>query len=188
MARNAARRQTPDVPREPTATHESHKVELDVLYRNQQRALVRFFVRGRASHDDARDLVQDAFLRLSRLDLRRVGAIARPEAYLRQIARNLLRDRAKNAHSHAELCHVNADDVPLTSIDQERLLEARDSVARLEAAIKTLKPATREIFMAHRLDGMSYAEIAAHTGMSAKGVEKKVARALVELARLMGRS
>ena len=41
--------------------------------------------------------------------------------------------------------------------------------------------------MAHRLDGFSYAEIAEHTGMSVKGVEKQMSRAIVELRRLMDR-
>ncbi len=47
-----------------------------------------------------------------------------------------------------------------------------------------MKPKTREIFLAHRLDGMSYAEIAEVTGMSVSGVEKQMIRAIAQLARL----
>lgn len=162
-------------------------MELEMLYRNEQHALVRFFTRYRASPDDARDLVQEAFLRLSRIDLRG-GVIARPEAYLRQIARNLLRDRAKAARRHAEALHVPFDDEAVSDADETRRLEARDSLNRLEAAMARLKPKTREIFMAHRLDGLSYAEIAERTGMSVKGVEKQMSRAIVELRRLMDRA
>lgn len=117
----------------------------------------------------------------------RGGVIARPEAYLRQIARNLLRDRAKAARRHAEALHVPFDDEAISDADETRRLEARDSLNRLEAAMARLKPKTREIFMAHRLDGFSYAEIAEHTGMSVKGVEKQMSRAIVELRRLMDR-
>ncbi|CAN5882043.1 hypothetical protein BH11PSE6_BH11PSE6_22260 [soil metagenome] len=161
-------------------------MELDVLYRNEQHALVRFFTRYRASPDDARDLVQEAFLRLSRIDLRRSGSISRPAEYLRQIARNLLKDRAKAARRHARDAHMNADDCDLVGVDELARLEARDSLVRLEAAIKSLKPKTREIFMAHHLEGLGYAEIAARTGLSVSGVEKQVARAFDHIDRLTG--
>lgn len=161
-------------------------MELDVLYRNEQHALVRFFTRYRTSPEDARDLVQEAFLRLSRIDLRRSGSISRPAEYLRQIARNLLKDRAKAARRHARDAHVNADDCDLVGVDELARLEARDSLVRLEAAIKSLKPKTREIFMAHHLEGLGYAEIAARTGLSVSGVEKQVARAFDHIDRLTG--
>lgn len=161
-------------------------MELDVLYRNEQHALVRFFTRYRASPEDARDLVQEAFLRLSSIDLRRSGSISRPAEYLRQIARNLLKDRAKAARRHAVDAHVNADDCDLAGVDELARLEARDSLVRLESAIKSLKPKTREIFMAHHLEGLGYAEIAARTGLSVSGVEKQVARAFDHIDRLTG--
>lgn len=161
-------------------------VELDVLYRNEQHALVRFFTRYRATPEDARDLVQEAFLRLSRADLRRSGSILRPAEYLRQIARNLLRDRAKTARRHAADAHVNADDVELAGADELGRLEARDSLGRLEAAMKSLKPKTRGIFMAHHLEGLSYAQIAMRTGLSVSGVEKQMARAFEQIHRLTG--
>lgn len=163
-------------------------VELEMLYRDERHALVRFFTRYRASPDDARDLVQEAFLRLHRSERDRAGVILKPVDYLRQIARNLLRDRAKAARRHAADAHVCADDVDLAGVDEVRRLEARDSLMRLEAAIKTLKPGTRDIFMAHRLEGLSYAEIAARTGLSVSGVEKQIGRAMDQLRRRMGRS
>lgn len=90
-------------------------MELDVLYRNEQHGLVRFFTRYRTSPEDARDLVQEAFLRLSRIDLRGSGSILRPTVYLRQIARNLLKDRARAARRHAVDAHVNMDEHDLVS-------------------------------------------------------------------------
>ncbi len=160
-------------------------VQLELLYRNEQRSLVRFFTSYRASRDEASDLVQETFLRFARVD-RHGGLLLRPAAYLRRIARNLLRDRAKAAKRHHADAHVSADDVPLTAADEHKRLEARDSLARLEAAITRLKPRTREIFLAHHLEGLSYAEIAARTGMSVSGVEKQIGRAFDHIHRLTG--
>ena len=161
-------------------------MELDVLYRNEQHALVRFFTRYRASPEDARDLVQEAFLRLSRIDLRRSGSILRPTVYLRQIARNLLKDRAKTARRRSADAHVNADDHDLAGADELGRIEARDSLDRLEAAMTSLKPRTREIFMAYHLEGLSHAEIAARTGLSVSGVEKQLRRAFDHIFRVTG--
>ena len=161
-------------------------VELELLYRNEKHALVRFFTRYRASREEAQDLVQETFLRLTRVDLDTPGRLLRPAAYLRRIARNLLLDRSKAARRHQDDAHVNADDVPLVAADEQRRLEARDSLTRLEAAIRRLKPKTREIFLSHHLDGLNYAEIAQRTGMSVSGVEKQMGRAFDEIHRLTG--
>ena len=72
-------------------------------------------------------------------------------------------------------------------MDQVAVLESRDTLRRLEAAISKLKPKTREIFLAHRLDGLSYAEIAELTGLSVKGVEKQMSKAIAKIDRLLDR-
>ncbi|MEO9132938.1 MAG: sigma-70 family RNA polymerase sigma factor [Sphingomonas sp.] len=166
---------------------ETASIELDILFRNEQNALIRFFTRYRANNDDARDLAQETFLRFTRANRDAPDTVARPKAFLRQIARNLLRNRARAALRHHEAAHVQADDVPLAGADEIRRLEARDSLARLEAAMARLKPKTREIFLAHRLDGMTYAEIAEFNGMSVKGIEKQMSRAIAHIDRWVGR-
>src|SRR5882757_6492134 len=129
------RAKQPDVSEESSSAGAPAMVELDVLFRNEQHALVRFFTRYRASPEDARDLVQETFLRLARIDLNRSGSIMRPAEYLRQIARNLLKDNAKARRRHAADAHLNADDVNLAGVDELGRLEARDSLVRLEAAM-----------------------------------------------------
>ncbi|MEZ0243046.1 MAG: sigma-70 family RNA polymerase sigma factor [Sphingomonas sp.] len=168
----------------PLAEPEGAARDLDRLYRRERSSLVRFFARDRATAADAEDLAQDAFLRMARVEA--ATPIAKPASYLRQIGRNLLRDRVK-APAH-RLIVTDCDAVDAAS-DQTELgrLEARDSLRRLEAAMYHLKPRTREIFLAHRLDGMSYAEIAEKTGLSVKRVEKIMAKAIAQLSGLMER-
>jgi RNA polymerase sigma-70 factor (ECF subfamily) len=158
-------------------------VGLEMLYRNERSALVRFISRYRSSPEDAGDVAQEAFLRLAQSEESRSQPIARPRAFLRQVARNLLRDKAKSASGRAELLHVPFDDDAVSAANEVSRLEARDSLARIEAVMRRMKPRTREIFMAHRLDGLSYCEIAARTGMSVSGVEKQMAKAMTMLLR-----
>lgn len=61
----------------------------------------------------------------------------------------------------------------------------RALLARIEAALLTLPPTRREIFLAVRLDGASYAELAEQTGLPIKRVEREVATALVQIDRAL---
>lgn len=145
------------------------------------------FSRRTRNTDDAHDLVQDVFFRFARL--RGQGALLeRPQAYLRRIASNLLKDRAKSASRQSAALHVVADEETLPGLDPHRILESRDMLRRLEAAIMRLRPRTREVFMAHRVEGLTYAEIAERTGLSVKGVEKQMSKALVQLDRMLNRN
>jgi RNA polymerase sigma-70 factor (ECF subfamily) len=156
---------------------------LEMLYRTHAPRLLRFFTR-RSGNDDAHDLVHETFERLARRD--DDGAtVERPEAYLSRIAGNLLRDRAKFAVRRSAAFHVPIDDMPLVGSDPHDQLEARDMINRLETAMQRLRPRTREIFMACRLDGNSHAEVAERLGMSVRGVRKQMGLAIVEIERAL---
>lgn len=60
-----------------------------------------------------------------------------------------------------------------------------DRLARLENAVASLRSIDREVFLAHRLDGLTYAEIAARTGRTERDIEKRIARAIGEIDRHM---
>lgn len=56
---------------------------------------------------------------------------------------------------------------------------------RLEDAVTSMPRVQREIFLAHRLEDMSYAEIAHRAGLSVKQVERQMARAIYKLCKQM---
>ena len=60
-----------------------------------------------------------------------------------------------------------------------------EHLARLERAVRSLPRIDREIFLARRLDDMSYAEIAERTGLTVKQVERSMTRALAGIDRHM---
>jgi RNA polymerase sigma-70 factor (ECF subfamily) len=146
--------------------------------------LLRYF-RRHASAEEASDLTQEAFARLAARQRDGASAVKRPAAYLQTIAGSLLKDRAKFAARHAAGLHVPAEDRDLAGPDPIRMLEARDMLDRMEAALRRLSPKAREIFLAHRLDGYTYTEIAERTGLSVKGVEMQMSRAIAHLDRVL---
>jgi RNA polymerase sigma factor (sigma-70 family) len=161
---------------------------LDALYREESPRLLRSLARRTSNREEAWDLVQEIFCRLARLKAEGAVRVDRPRAYLSRMATNLLRDRAKQASRHMLRSHVPADEAAIAGIDQQHLLETRDMLQRVEAAMLRLRPKTREIFMAHRVDGLSYAEIAERTGLSVKGVEKQMSKAIANIDRMLDRS
>lgn len=171
----------------PFGTGEGSGVRLDILFRDQRISLMRYFARNRASAADAEDLTQEAFLRLARAD-RAETEIAQPAAYLRQIGRNLMRDHAQAPARKHEFGSPEMVDEAISEVNELGRLEARDRLRRVEAALGRLKPTTRNIFLAHRLDGMTYGEIAERTGLSVKGVEKQMSKAIAQLGRALDRN
>lgn len=162
------------------------RAQLDALFRRQSPALLRFLTR-RTGRDEAQDLAQEAFLRLTRAAGGRT--LNQPEAYLARIARNLLRDRAKSVSGYRERTHdvLEPEHHAANDGDPHLALEARQLLQRHEAAILTLKPKTREIYLRHRLDGQTYAEIGAAFGIGVSAVEKHMMRAIAQVDRVLGR-
>ena len=58
-----------------------------------------------------------------------------------------------------------------------------DLLRRMEEAMLKIPKLQRDIFVAHRLDGQSYEEIARRTGISVHQVERHMARAIYKLAK-----
>jgi RNA polymerase sigma factor (sigma-70 family) len=158
---------------------------LEQLYRNQAARLTRFFSR-RADRQDAQDLVHDAFTRMAGLSRNAAPAVERPEAYLGTVATNLLRDRARTAARRALDRHDALDPEALPTDDPHHRLEQRDILARLDRALAALPSRRRRIFLLHRLDHLTYAEIGDVVGMSEKGVKKQMAKALFDLRCALG--
>lgn len=156
------------------------------IYREHSTTLLNHLTRATGCRDVARELLQETFVRLLRMPPATLRGIEIPEAYLRRIAINLLRDRARSrslSERSRPALEISAEGL----LDQVAVLESRDTLRRLERAIDGLKPKTREIFLAHRIHGLSYAQIAASTGLSVKGVEKHMSKAIAKIDRFLNR-
>lgn len=171
-----------DPPPDDQGVEPSPGAALRSLYHSETPRLLRLLAR-RVRPDEAADLVQETFARFAAVDPERRRIIARPEAFLTRVAMNLVRNLAVRNRRRSTALHVPVELVEPASADQVIALEARDMLRRLEAAVQQLKPLTREIYLAHRLDGYTYAEIAARTGLSVKGVEKHMSRAIAHVDR-----
>lgn len=139
---------------------------------------LRRFVRARvANRQDAEDVIQEAYLRVLRYSAEH--AVEDRERLLFTAAKNLAVDSRRRQRAREKtaadcvVIAISADDWP----SSDEVIDARQRLRRVEAAIALLPPRCREVFLMHRLDGMSYSQIARSRGISVSAVEKHIARA-----------
>jgi RNA polymerase sigma-70 factor (ECF subfamily) len=159
--------------------------DFGALFRAESPALLRFLRSRTRYSEDAADLLQETFARFAGLSASR--KLDNPGAYLQRIACNLLVDRARSPA--LRLAHVPLDDMELIDPGPSPLtaLETKEMVARLEAALARLRPKTRQVYLLHRFEGLTYERIAAQVGISASGVEKHMSKAIAYLDRSLSR-
>jgi RNA polymerase sigma-70 factor (ECF subfamily) len=149
---------------------------------NWQTALARvkaaLMRRGRTVHE-ADDLVQEAWVRLACYEQEQV--VAKPEAFLMRTALNLSVDAHRARVNHGE--EVLLEEVVLidASPGAEAIVLARERLARLSVCLGRLHEKTRDIFLSHRVDGMTYQEIAQRHQLSISTVEKHIAKATLQV-------
>ena len=173
----------PDSPGHPGAiTHATAagECELAEAYREHRGALLGF-LRRKASHEEAPDLVQEVFARAA--GSRQRGRLVNPGGFLRRIAQNLLIDRARHKRSPEVLILPFEDQRDAACAPrQEWQLEANDLLRLYEQAVDAMPFKTRRVFLMHRVDELSYRDIHERLGISIATVEYHMMRALAHIA------
>lgn len=134
---------------------------------------------------DEADLAQDACLRLVETAQRQ--PVEAPAHLLFRLARNLVIDRLRSRARTARLFSADgvSDQRPGAVADPERVLLATERLRRALAIIDAMPGRRREAFLLHRIEGLSYVDIARRMGVSVKSVEKHLSAAMLELVRKM---
>jgi RNA polymerase sigma-70 factor (ECF subfamily) len=153
---------------------------LDEAFRRHGGALLSFLGR-RAGYDAAPDLMQDVFARAAGSPQRH--SLVNPGGFLRRIAQNLLKDRARRQRrENVLLLPLHEDHDPGCAPEQEHALEAADLLRLYEEAVAAMPVKTRRVFLMHRVDEMSYREIHERLGISIATVEYHMMRALARIS------
>ena len=145
-------------------------------------SLVRRVQRGDSSHD-AEDALQSAYIRLE--EYRSRTPVENPVAFLVRTAMNIGVDQNRRSRVRGELDDRDAaladliDEQPL----QDEALVARQRLAYVQVAIDRLPPRTREVVLMNRVEELKYSEIAQRLGMTVSGVEKHMAKAVLQVTR-----
>ncbi len=142
-------------------------------------ALQRYLRRFTAGAEDVDDLVQEAYMRVFAMPDGQPPAS--PRALLFRVARNLAVDRARQRRAHAtdevadfEPLNVSSEEAePDEQVDLHRRFEA------FCAAVDSLPPLCRRVFVLRKVYQLSHEEIAEVMGLSRSTIEKHVAKGLI---------
>jgi len=160
------------------AAAESHSDHMARLFREHNEALVRFLRKRLGSEQEAKEVAQEAYVRL--LSLQSPHVVSFLGAFLYKTAANLaidrLRSRARQTgRTQDALIRREFHEVPTP----DRELAGREDLARLGALIRELPPKCQRALLLLRIYGLEYAEVAAQMGISERMVRIYVMRALV---------
>jgi len=144
--------------------------DLAEVYRTTYRALVRFLYRKVWDPERAEDLAQEAFAR---------ALVHKPEnarGWLFVVAANLARDEARRAVRERRHLTLLRDAPAPVAAPPDEAVEAEHEQARVRWALERLTPRDREVLLLWD-GGLSYDEIAVHTGLARGAVGTTLARA-----------
>jgi len=139
--------------------------------------LLRFLSRRVRNRADARDVAQEAYVRLLRLD--RKELIRDPQPYVYRLAANLIHEfELKRRGDDARLLKWTQECASEGGVPVESSAEAIALRARINDALHQLTPKCRAVVILHRRDGMTYEEIADRLKISTNMVKKYLATGL----------
>lgn len=167
----------PDSPGEQSAGSTPHAQRIGQIFREHNQSLLRFLSGRLPSEQDAREVAQEAYVRLLQLD--KPEGVSFLKAFLFKTAANLAIDRVRRKRTVAEREHYFFD-LELQSSPESTLSEAQD-LALTIAALAELPERCRTAFLLSRLDGLASSEIARHLGITDRAVRNYLVRALLHL-------
>lgn len=150
------------------------------LFREHNQALVSLLALRLKSLQDAKEVAQEAYVRLLQLD--RPGAVSLLRAYLFRIASNLAVDRLR--HNTVKWRTSAAVEAELFDMfdgcnEPERNVLASDTLEFLRGCLSELPEPCQRAFWMHRVEGESVADIARTLRVTERMVRNHLTRAIV---------
>ncbi|WNO08675.1 RNA polymerase sigma factor [Teredinibacter sp. KSP-S5-2] len=152
------------------------QINISQLYTDFHQKLLSHVVKKGLTYAEAEEVVQEAFVRLLKLDNKDVTSYI--QAYLYRIATNLTIDRLRR-HAISPEVQANADvseDYMDFSSSPETKVKYRKLLEKMSDVIETLPEKCQLAFLLYKVKGMEYKEIAAHMNLTESMVRKHVLR------------
>lgn len=167
---------------DPAPTQEEFSARCERLFREHNKALLGLLNAKLHSTVDAKDVAQEAYVRLFQLD--KAGTISHLRGWLFKTALNIatdrLRERARRARDqHLVFFHTELTDAP----SAENFWIERQDWECLQREVDRLPPKCRQAFTLVEFDCRTIADVAAHMGVKPNTVYQLVKRAYEHLGK-----
>lgn len=162
--------------------------DIEEFDRRWRRVLMSFFSRRIGDRAEAEDLTQEVFERMLRHDSGGGHSEARPDAFVFQIAVNLLADRHRRYRVRERYRHfVEAEERrDVEFVDPHAIASGRQGMEQLLRALETLPERTRTMFVLYKFEQLGQDTIAERYGISKSAVKQQIAKAMALLASRLG--
>src|SRR5580692_2796839 len=137
-------------------------------FERERRRLLAFIRRRIPDEIDAEDLLQDVFYELVEA-YRMMKPVAHAGSWMMQVAKNRITDlfrRGKKEVVEDGGRRILEDLLPSPDAGPDALYARGVLLAEIEDALGELPASQREVFLSHEIDGRSFADISADTGVS----------------------
>lgn len=140
--------------------------------------LLAFLARRLGNVENAADVAQETFLRLSRLA--DTSHILEPRAFIFRVAGNLALDRLRQERQRSTLHSDGAlpDDLCDHNSSPEKHFLDREAVRQLDQSLQALPANARLALLLSRLEGLTHGQIAQRLGVSESMVGKYIVQAM----------
>jgi RNA polymerase sigma factor (sigma-70 family) len=157
---------------------ERRKRLLDQIF-SHRAALQKYLRKFTAGAEDVEDLVQEAYVRVCAMPDGQV--VDSPRALLFRIARNLAVDRVRQKVTRAtdDVADFEPLNVSSTEAEPDEQVDLSRRFESFCAAVDSLPPLCRRVFVLRKVYQLSHAEIAQVLGLSHSTIEKHVAKGLM---------
>jgi RNA polymerase sigma factor (sigma-70 family) len=147
------------------------------LFREHNDSLVRFLTNRLRSTQEAKEVAQEAYVRVLSLDA--PGAVSFLRAFLFKTAANIAIDRIRHRQRCPHTSNVSLfDELPERRTPEVRT-QSTQEIALLTHLLTELSPKCRYAFLLHKVDGLSAREIGTHMKLSERQVRDYILRALL---------
>ena len=158
------------------------KKNYEVIFDNHFESMRNYMYYKCGDLQQAEDIVQDSFIKLWKNCAKVI--FEKAKSYLYTIANNAFLNEV--AHKKVVLQYEKGYSRSSDNQDPEFLLEEKEFMHKLQSVINSLPEKQREVFLLSRVEKKKYVEIAEITGISVKGVEKRMSQALIILRKKIG--
>lgn len=167
----------------PDDSSESHRQRVERLFDEHNASLMQFLRSRLRSNEEAREVAQEAYVRLLQLD--NPEAVSYFRAFLFKTAGNIAIDRMRKDAREQSRSLFNVFDEEAPSAEQTAA--SRQTLRRVERSLENLPPKCRKAFLLSRIYGLSTREIASQMHMSTRMIRNYLVQATLHVEECIAR-
>ena len=157
------------------------------LYNKYHRNLLQYLRRILPDGQEADEILHETYIRLLQQEsLDKLEANAR--AYLFTVATNLVRDSLRKRSRQHQQNHIsfNESQAEDNSPSVDEIASWEETITALKRVLLSLPPLTRDIFILHRFEQMTYPEISKALQIHTRTVERHMHNAIKRMQHVLG--